>query len=305
FRRHFALWRKAMDELGLAADAEVPLRWVATWRRLRKWLSKYAPEVDATLRGPADAVALTALQDFVGGGPVAPVVAGLWRICDGQDAPLEQGLADELRMPVLCSDDVSWWRGIFGGYAVYDYEISTVLLPLQAALKLTRILRKSLHPLRNLHPNKVAFACSFNFSKILLVDVGDGSVHVWTRRSSPLLEAAVPEGRPLGEGDWEPGGGLLRWVEEYTRRLELGIYRVEPLRPRMPASACGISLFPASGSALSVGCFRGVEVTGSCVYMPEHPQGWSYCISLRLTGSAEERGFETCQLQSRHWNIQE
>ncbi|CAE8718099.1 unnamed protein product, partial [Polarella glacialis] len=131
FRRHFALWRKAMDELGLAADAEVPLRWVATWRRLRKWLSKHAPEVDATLRGPADAVALTALQDFVGGGPVAPVVAGLWRICDGQDAPLEQGLADELRMPVLCSDDVSWWRGIFGGYAVYDYEISTVLLPLQ------------------------------------------------------------------------------------------------------------------------------------------------------------------------------
>ena len=33
---------------------------------------------------------------------------------------------------------------------------------------------------------------------------------------------------------------------------------------------------------------RGVEVVASCIYMPEHPQGWTYAISLRLVSSAAQ-----------------
>lgn len=46
-------------------------------------------------------------------------------------------------------------------------------------------------------------------------------------------------------------------------------------------------------------------MTGACIYMPEHPQGWTYSITFRLVGTAAERGFKTCQLDTRMWEIQD
>merc|ERR1712008_492574 len=57
------------------------------------------------------------------------------------------------------------------------------------------------------------------------------------------------------------------------------------------------------GQQTSTCVTRGVEVTGRCLYMPEHHQGWTYSIAFRLVGNAEERGFETCQLAVRKWVI--
>jgi F-box protein 3 len=55
---------------------------------------------------------------------------------------------------------------------------------------------------------------------------------------------------------------------------------------------------------------RGVEASASVIFMPEGSQ-WTYSIKLRLVPPGEpghvpaaQRGFETCQLQSRHWAIE-
>jgi len=184
-----------------------------------------------------------------------------------------------------------------------------VLLPLASALALTRVLWQSVPLLRTEHPRKLAFACSFNFSKILLVDVYEGSVCAWTRRSEPLLQPAVPNGLAEAVGLDAPrrqqAEGLVQWFEEYIRRLEAGIYVVEPLRPERSPLTKGISLFPAVGGEVARAVVHGVEVVGTCVFMPEHPQGWAYSIALQLKGSPSERGFDSCQLHARHWVIKD
>ncbi|CAE8645050.1 unnamed protein product, partial [Polarella glacialis] len=293
----------AAREVGLPA-AEVTVaqgllpgaRWIAVWRQMRRWLGKHFPEVDRTLRPPVDPSVVAELEEM-GFGPVAPAVVGCWLVFDGQDAAVDS-LADELEMP-LRSEDADWSHGLFGGYAAYDHEVSTILLPLKAALRLTLLLQDRIPALKTSHPTKLAFACSFNFSKILLVDVTDGSVFAWTRRPTPLIEPACPA------SDAESADGLLRWVEEYARRLYSDIYKPISLRSELAPVNRGICLFPMSGPDLSVCVTRGVEVAACCVYMPEHPQGWTYSITFRLVASPEERGFKTCQLQARHWEISE
>jgi len=132
------------------------------------------------------------------------------------------------------------------------------------------------------------------------VRMEDGSgVHLLKAENLEL--DGVPE--PL------PADGLLRWFEEYARRLDAGIYAAAALKPDEASTTHltrGICLYPAAGMDLSHCVTRGVEVTASCVFMPENPQhGWTYSIGLRLVGTAEERGYKTCQLDVRDWYIQE
>eukprot|EP00747_Dinoflagellata_sp_TGD_P186141 gnl/TRDRNA2_/TRDRNA2_43032_c0_seq1.p1 gnl/TRDRNA2_/TRDRNA2_43032_c0~~gnl/TRDRNA2_/TRDRNA2_43032_c0_seq1.p1 ORF type:complete len:504 (+),score=68.14 gnl/TRDRNA2_/TRDRNA2_43032_c0_seq1:46-1512(+) len=305
WRRAFVLWYAAAREVGLRPGADdnaglppVPARWIVAWRSLRRSLS---PEIVATLCGPPspDVLALLKANDL---GPVPPAVAGLWRVCDGQRVPMDASLAQELGMPPATQEVLEaeeWSKGMFGGYTVYDHEVSVVLLPFQTVLKLSSFLREKLQNWRKL-PTMLAFAASFNFSKIFLVDAA-GDVLVWTRRPSPDFERAVPA---PAEGDRVEAGGLLRWVEEYARRLEKGFYKMAPLAPERPESL-GVRIFPLGGDAYTRCVTRGVEITASCVYMPEHPQGWTYSISFSLVGSPEQRGFKTCQLSQRHWEIAE
>lgn len=101
------------------------------------------------------------------------------------------------------------------------------------------------------------------------------------------------------------GDGLLRWFEEYARRLEEGVYERKPVMNESPEDSVGICLFPACGAEVSRCVTQGVEVVASCVYTPEAPQqGWAYSIAFRLVGTAAERGYETCQLTTRTWRIQ-
>jgi len=103
-----------------------------------------------------------------------------------------------------------------------------------------------------------------------------------------------------------PPNHLLLWFKEYVRRLETGWYEAMALYPEAGPSSKGIRLFAENGPTQSRAVTRGVECTASCVYIPEHPQqGWTYSICFRLVGTAAERGFETCQLAKRVWNIGE
>ena len=121
---------------------------------------------------------------------------------------------------------------------------------------------------------------------------------------------------------------FLRYLEEYARRLSTGQYRIgkfgthpdEPdgitLFPQLPTSGGPTALVKSLASDLplvsrAVTC--GVEVMGSAVFAREADRanmGFIYCIRCRLLEpgeygyqSAEQRGFETCQLITRHWRI--
>merc|ERR1719498_1747840 len=117
-------------------------------------------------------------------------------------------------------------------------------------------------------------------------------------RSSPI--EAPPNSSPPGAHF-----GLLRWFKEYTNRLGSGYYHVMPLKPEEPTESLGICLCPPARPEATFRVTNGVEVSASPIYMPEHPQGWTYSIALRLVGSTEERGFAQCMLDERTWIIQE
>ena len=145
----------------------------------------------------------------------------------------------------------------------------------------------------------VAVAATYNLQKFFLYDTMSGELSVCPSRveSGPLLRA-VPATTPRGDD-------LLAWFEELGRRCESGLYQAEQICQDLPSSI-GLSLFPRRGAALARAVTRGVEVASSAVFAPE--QGCCiYSIRIRLLPAAEgglspqERGFDTCQLHSRHW----
>eukprot|EP00929_Paragymnodinium_shiwhaense_P009470 TRINITY_DN11364_c0_g3_i1.p1 TRINITY_DN11364_c0_g3~~TRINITY_DN11364_c0_g3_i1.p1 ORF type:complete len:542 (+),score=31.03 TRINITY_DN11364_c0_g3_i1:59-1684(+) len=100
--------------------------------------------------------------------------------------------------------------------------------------------------------------------------------------------------------------GLLRWFREYARRLDTGFYESANIIPERGPQSRGISLYPRTiegGRTHAV--TRGVEVTASCIYTGSPQMGWTYSIALRLVGTAQERGFKTCQLALRVWKIRD
>lgn len=116
---------------------------------------------------------------------------------------------------------------------------------------------------------------------------------------------------------------LFLWLEEYVRRLtdgEIGI-GIMGFRPGHPK---GITLFPRyvpgivpksvnDVPVVSRKVTRGVEIIASAVFVPQRQveYGFIYSIRIRLLNpndgdeyvSPNDRGFDTCQLMRRHWEI--
>ncbi|KAG7339073.1 ApaG domain containing protein [Nitzschia inconspicua] len=116
---------------------------------------------------------------------------------------------------------------------------------------------------------------------------------------------------------------LFLWLEEYVRRLtegEIGV-GIMGFRPNHPK---GITLFPryVPGTIpqtvndvpiVSRQVTNGVEIIASAVFTPQVLEefGFIYSIRVRLLTpddgdeyvSPQGRGFETCQLMRRHWEI--
>ena len=124
---------------------------------------------------------------------------------------------------------------------------------------------------------------------------------------------------------------LLLWLEEHVRRLERGLIWVEKVAVHNYFLEC-ITLYPQfphfstpviteGVQPVSRAVTRGVEVIASAVYVPQSRRfGFIYSVRIRLLTpsitesmqdgndsygyeSAAQRGFETCQLLSRHWRI--
>ena len=122
---------------------------------------------------------------------------------------------------------------------------------------------------------------------------------------------------------------FLRYLEEYAWRLTTGQYRIDKMGSD-PRDHEGITLFPqpplcneiprvisSNASTIPIvsrAVTRGLEIVGSAVFVREGRDqfGFVYCIRIRLLQPNEEgyqneaeRGFVTCQLQSRHWQIRD
>ena len=218
--------------------------------------------------------------------------------------------------------------GLLGGYSAYDHLVSMKLLPLklisgraaaqlgairrtssaQFFLTLSSVLCRWTNFLRGHLGDRfprtwLMIAATSNLSKFAVLDYASGQVRVGggLQTGRINLVRAVPKG--TAEGD-----DLLTWLGEHTRRLAANHYAVEPLVPG-EAPTRGLSLYPRSGAAASRAVTRGVLATAQAVYAPEQGM-WVYSIRLSLLAegmpgalSADERGFETCQLRGRHWLI--
>jgi len=331
----------------------VPLReWCCNWHSLREWLRSSLPPVAASLN-PRFAKTREEIRNilqeeskeiFLAGVESNPMVLGLWAGgCDGQDTFIEPGLAEALGLS-RPTGQRAWSHGMFGGYTVYDHTVSTSLLPFRDAIKVTSFLYEKVSSER-IGKAKLAFACSFNLSKIFLVDVRDGCVYIWgpQRRGGRSELAMMPQvcikglsGKPElngrrgklitldeSKGRWQVeiegeailvkpenldglgSDSLLRWFREYVQRVQDNMYKVMELKPEEGPATQGIRLFPCSEPQISCCITHGVECTGSPIYMAEHSQGWTYSIAFRLVGTSAERGYQTCQLSQRTWKISE
>eukprot|EP00435_Cladocopium_sp_Y103_P004061 s481_g1.t1 len=269
---------------------------LSLFARIKTWLKRQpnARHIYESLRSEAGDVSYLEQQ-----GALKSVV-DCWRLVDGQDLPLDPQVAPMVRSLPPLADGDEWSHGLFGGYQCYDHEICNVFLPLEAAKNITQhfaaMLKDRIPDMEEkVLANKMVFGMSFNAAKVLFVDLKDGQVYIFTRKNRSILELAVPSG--------DGKDGFLRWFEEYARRLDSGYFSIDCLRPEEAPLQSGISLFPCAAPELTVCVTQGVEVRASALYMPEHQAGWTYSIAMQLVGTQEERGFEMCQLVSRHWEI--
>jgi len=99
---------------------------------------------------------------------------------------------------------------------------------------------------------------------------------------------------------------VLCWLEEYCRRLKQGEYQVGSLGQQF-GSIQVISHYPQLPPHTSRAVTRGVEVVASSIWSPSDSI-FAYSIRIRLLVPTDDeydtnRGFETCQLKTRHWRL--
>ena len=115
---------------------------------------------------------------------------------------------------------------------------------------------------------------------------------------------------------------VLSWMEMHAGRLDQGLIGIGPMGSD-PMDHSAIVLYPrpprnspptVGVQAASRAVTRGVEVVASAIYSPllaANGMGFIYSFRIRLLTpqdgdeyvSPEDRGFETCKLGSRHWQI--
>jgi uncharacterized protein affecting Mg2+/Co2+ transport len=197
------------------------------------------------------------------------------------------------------------FEGLLGGYQAYSYYACTRLITPQVVSERDWgkcMVMVAMDPLSG-HQR---------IQKIFMIDAATGKLEF---RSDDEPEPAVNRLSPEADD-------FLVWLEEYANRLCTGQIGVGTMGDFHDPEA--ITQYPqfARGSAplnntegvqtVSRAVTRGVEVIASAVYAPQgrNQFGFIYSIRIRLLTPEDgdyvtpsDRGFETCQLHSRHWRI--
>ena len=179
-------------------------------------------------------------------------------------------------------------HGLFGGYSAYHYVTSTWF--------------QGGEYVDDDHVIEIGSSLCSRNPKSIVVNPNNGFVEYG---SDPRIKIC-----PSDQED-----AVLDWFHEYVTRLETCYYQpgfiFVPTMGRM--NPCSIVLqFPRQiGRGATRSITRGVEVITSYVYSPfAEAMGFTfiYSIWLRLLepndeGYDENRGFDSCQLKSRHWRL--
>ena len=163
----------------------------------------------------------------------------------------------------------------------------------------------------------------------IVIDRSTGQVYSLSSTMGTLLVATPCEGgsyqqevnrmiveKPLVRKDGEDS--ILRWFEEHANRLHRAYISVGGLVPDEPPSLGNLSLLRYPAIADTVHCShavtRGIEIVASAIFVEDEGFGapmFVYSIRMRMLTpedgeeymSPEQRGFDICQLVSRHWKI--
>lgn len=301
-------------------DGPVYLRVLDSWRVIENFYTANLPAVRASLNPCARYDDFTGVfvkrvndsQEDQGGGEEVDTLdmhalRPLWyvySIHNGQQLHYDEAVAEQKGNSVLRQHISDIFLGLFGGYMAYDHVVNVRLWSLREVTNLKL----------NFVPSTFGpVAGSFNLAKMFGFRKGrfvcrcvNEDVDV-----SPVPAVMDTSTEKKEKEACRGGSEFLSWFEEFSRRLGNSSYKVG----NFVDNHYGVVQFPAIPGEM--GCTRavtrGVEVVASSIIMYEHPQsGWTYSVRVRLLNAGEEgymtpqeRGFDTCQLQSRHWAIED
>lgn len=213
----------------------------------------------------------------------AQAIEGIYAFHQGQLAGVMQYLRDPNIEPIRLQN---LQCALFGTFSVYNHDISMIMIAGEICFE---------------DDSKVILSRSVPGQKVIYLDTQNRSIN------------CIPSGQDyyiLNENtnDCEDPDDIgLRWFEEYGRRLECNEIEV---RNKHSDRLCALCPFPCPPSShCSVAVTRGIQVIASSVPALEIGYvAYSIRIKILLPGengymSAEERGFETCQLSTRHLRI--
>jgi hypothetical protein len=172
--------------------------------------------------------------------------------------------------------------GLFGGWSAYDMVSNVRMVEIG-----------TIDPRMPL----LTIAADINRSKAFALDMRSGRVRLEGDEQLNAIFDLV-----------QPDSALLLWFEEHASRLTKNFYSVGNIQDYE-----SILRYPniADIENCSRAVTRGVEVVASSIFALEMEM-FVYSIRIRLLVpedegymSPEERGFETCQLISRHWIIKD
>jgi len=220
----------------------------------------------------------------------------IFAFCDGQTKilPIRAG---RRRPTGADADQVA--LGLFGGYRVYDHEQCTRLCVTKDALEIGL-------------GNYAVISGNFLSERFRGIAMDhQGGLHILTVENGSIYFSPAFESSSSASGRAKNDIGLL-WMEEYARRLESAELNVRSVKFEDGVPRDVISPFPSGNSPLaSRKVTRGVEVVASSVGAFEI-MTVVYSLRIRILTEGEEgymtvaeRGFDTCQLSTRHWKLVE
>eukprot|EP00316_Scyphosphaera_apsteinii_P004461 CAMPEP_0119342840 /NCGR_PEP_ID=MMETSP1333-20130426/105563_1 /TAXON_ID=418940 /ORGANISM="Scyphosphaera apsteinii, Strain RCC1455" /LENGTH=489 /DNA_ID=CAMNT_0007355135 /DNA_START=413 /DNA_END=1882 /DNA_ORIENTATION=+ len=319
-------WWELKTQLALEGDMVEQLaplwsRSIRLWQQLERYLDSESPEIAASLAPPVSSTSWKQfevdLQLSLATSPHLLALRLLYARHNGQHLEFDWLFA--LNNSIVASSDLASaiaprltsitsaaakqfepqrCLGLVGGYSAYNELVNVRLLPLELLAAWSRKIQAALHM-----EGVIAFAASFDFQKVFLLDVNTGEV-ISLGQGNTARQRAVPRSAAAKHGS-SYGAELITWLEELAARITNGMYVREELVPLY----YGMALFPRNGPLHSVAVSRGIRVDASAVYAPESGR-MIYSIRLTLLAAGEpeamsvaERGFDTAQLHSRHWII--
>ena len=243
----------------------------------------------------------------------------LYCVHNGQSSQLDR-LLDSGDVDQALKHHLDIFSGLLGGYSVYDHMPCTRLFSLEKAVHATQEVRQMAG--LQMPPQYFVIGGSYDMRKCFFCDAATLEVLAAAPMQAMAGASGVYRAHPEAEGDRgsaidpcsssSPPDGLLRWLEEYSRRLEQRRYRAtELVRGAPPTHA--ISLFPALNAPEPFRCctvHRDVEVSAAALFAPELGR-YVYTVSIRLLVEGVDdaaigpaaRGFTECQLRSRAWEM--